>query len=332
MENGLRDHGEIAFEKHVVDANDGAGERVFHGSKENVRCAIRDGGEGGIESWARNSRDGIAEKLDGGGFAEGAGFALESYTGGLKRGDQLAAPDGEARRLKPTLHGATRADFGIAGMFCLPELPANSASVFGFAAAIANLEIRAPRSIIHCMMPKRAAVTRPQPDEYAPYYETYVSLIPGDDIVGTLEAQRVQMAQLLAARSEREGNFRYAPDKWSVKEVIGHICDAERIFAYRLLRIARGDQTPLASFEQNDYIAPGAFGERTLADLAAEFAAVRAATIALVQSLKAEAWVRRGAASGKTVSARALAYIIAGHEIHHRKILDEKYFPAIPRA
>jgi len=107
------------------------------------------------------------------------------------------------------------------------------------------------------MMPKRAAVTRPQPDEYAPYYETYVSLIPGDDIVGVLEAQRVQMAQLLAARSEREGNFRYAPEKWSVKEVIGHICDAERIFAYRLLRIARGDQTPLASFEQNDYIAPG---------------------------------------------------------------------------
>jgi len=182
------------------------------------------------------------------------------------------------------------------------------------------------------MIPKRAAVTRPQSDEYAPYYETYVSLIPGDDIVGVLEAQRVQMAQLLTARSEREGNFRYAPDKWSVKEVIGHICDAERIFAYRLLRIARGDQTPLTSFEQNDYIVPGAFNERTLGDMAAEFAAVRAATMALVESLTAEAWVRRGTASEKTVSARALAYIIAGHELHHRKILDEKYFPAIPRA
>ena len=332
MENGFGDHGEIAFEKQVVDANDGTGERVFHWSEENVRCAIRDGGEGGIEGRARNSRDGIAEKLDGGGFAEGAGFALESDACGFKRWDQLAAPDGKARRLKPTLHGATRMDCSVAGMSCSPELPANSASVFRFVAAIANLEIRAPRSIIQPMMPKRAAVTRPQPDEYAPYYETYVSLIPGDDIVGVLEAQRVQMAQLLAARSEREGNFRYAPDKWSVKEVIGHICDAERIFAYRLLRIARGDQTPLASFEQNDYIAPGAFGERTLADLAVEFSAVRAATIALAQSLKAEAWVRRGTASGKTVSARALAYIIAGHEMHHRKILDEKYFPAIPRA
>ena len=332
MENGFGDHGEIALEEQVIDADDGTGKRVFHWSEENVRSAIRDGGEGGIEGGARNSRDGIAEKLDGGGFAEGAGFALESYTGGFKRGDQLAAPDGKARRLKPTLHAATRADFSSVAEFCLPELPANAASVFGFVAALANLEIRAPGSIIQHMMPKRAAVTRPQSDEYAPYYETYVSLIPGDDIVGVLETQRVQMAQLLAARSEREGNFRYAPDKWSVKEVIGHICDAERIFAYRLLRVARGDQTPLVSFEQNDYIAPGAFGDRTLADLAAEFAAVRAATMALVQSLKAEAWVRIGSASEKTVSARALAYIIAGHEVHHRKILDEKYFPAIPRA
>src|SRR5260221_9393383 len=99
VENRFRDHREIAFEKQVIDANDGAGERVFHGSKENIRCAIRDGGEGGIESWARNSGDGIAEKLDGGGFAEGAGFALESYTGGFKGWDQLVAREGKARRL-----------------------------------------------------------------------------------------------------------------------------------------------------------------------------------------------------------------------------------------
>ncbi|HWY43841.1 MAG TPA: DinB family protein [Candidatus Sulfotelmatobacter sp.] len=182
------------------------------------------------------------------------------------------------------------------------------------------------------MIPKRAPVTRPQSDEYAPYYEKYVSLIKSDDIVGVLEAQRVQMAQLLGARSEREGNFRYAPDKWSVKEIIGHICDSERIFAYRLLRIARGDQTPLPGFEQDDYIAPGAFGERTLADMAAEFAAVRAATIALVQSLPAEAWTRGGTASDNPVTARAQAYIIAGHQMHHQNILNEKYFPAIPRA
>ncbi len=182
------------------------------------------------------------------------------------------------------------------------------------------------------MIPKRASVTRPQPDEYAPFYEKYVSLIPGDDIIGALEAQRVQMSQLLAARSEREGNFRYGPDKWSVKEVIGHVSDAERIFSYRLLRIARGDATPLASFEQDNYIATGAFGDRTLGDMAAELAAVRAATMALVQSLPPEAWTRLGTASNNPVSARALAYIIAGHELHHRRILEEKYFPAIPRA
>lgn len=182
------------------------------------------------------------------------------------------------------------------------------------------------------MMPKRAAVTRPQSDEYAPYYEKYVSLIASDDIVGTLEAQRVQMTQLLGAKSEREGNFRYAPDKWTVKEVIGHISDAERIFSYRLLRIARGDATPLPGFEQDDYIATGAFHERALADLAAELATVRAATMTLVESLSADGWVRRGTASNNPVSARALAYIIAGHEMHHRRILEEKYFSAIPRA
>jgi len=182
------------------------------------------------------------------------------------------------------------------------------------------------------MIAKRAAITRPQSDEYAPYYEKYVSLIPGDDIIGTLEAQRAQMAALLAARSERDGNFRYAPDKWTVKEIVGHICDAERVFSYRLMRVARADTTPLASFEQDNYVRTGAFGDRTLADLASELAAVRASTLALVRSLPSEAWTRLGTASNNPVSARALAYIIAGHELHHKKILEEKYFPAIPRA
>lgn len=100
----------------------------------------------------------------------------------------------------------------------------------------------------------RTARMRPGAGEYAPFYEKYVSLIPGDDVLGALEAQRVQMAQLLAARSEREVNFRYAPGKWSVKEVVGHINDAERIFSYRALRIARGDTTPLAGFEQDGYV------------------------------------------------------------------------------
>jgi hypothetical protein len=182
------------------------------------------------------------------------------------------------------------------------------------------------------MISKRAPVRRPQPDEYASFFEKYVSLIQSGDIVGTLEAQRVQMVQLLGARSEREGNFRYAPGKWSVKEIIGHLSDAERIFSYRALRIARGDETPLPGFEQDDYIVTGRFNDRTLADLAAEFLSVRMATITMVQSFTEEAWNRRGTASDHPVTVRAMAYVIAGHEMHHRKILDERYFTAIPRA
>src|SRR5712692_1610978 len=129
------------------------------------------------------------------------------------------------------------------------------------------------------MEPKRAAATRPGPGEYAPYYETYISKVKGNDIVSILEAQRLQMAQLFAARSERDGNFRYAPDKWTVKEVLGHVSDTERIFAYRALRIARGDQTPLPGFEQDDYVRGAHFNKRTLAGLSEEFAAVRTASI-----------------------------------------------------
>ena len=182
------------------------------------------------------------------------------------------------------------------------------------------------------MEPKKAAATRPGPGEYAPYYETYISKVKGSDIVGILGAQRLQMAHLFAARSERDGNFRYAPDKWTVKEVLGHVNDAERIFAYRALRIARGDQTPLPAFEQNDYVRGGNFAERTLVDLAEEFELVRAASIALFKSLQKEAWQRRGVASKNEVSVRALAFIVVGHELHHREILEERYFPAIPRA
>lgn len=182
------------------------------------------------------------------------------------------------------------------------------------------------------MTAPRQAHARPGKDEYASFYEPYVSLIPGDDILGALESQRLQTAHLLAARSEREGNFRYAPGKWSVKEVIGHLSDSERIFAYRALRIARADSTPLSGFEQDDYVRSGGFGERTLADLTEEFAAVRAANLAMFRTLKDEAWIRRGSANKNEVTVRALAYIIAGHELHHRRILEERYFPAIPRA
>jgi hypothetical protein len=173
---------------------------------------------------------------------------------------------------------------------------------------------------------------RPEATEYAEFYAGYVSKVPGTDAVSVLESQRLQMVQLFAGRSERDGSFRYAPGKWTVKEILGHVTDAERIFTYRALRIARGDQTPLASFEQDDYVKNGGCGERTLAGLAEEFALVRAASIVLFRSFSEEAWTRRGIASQKEVTVRALAFITAGHQIHHRLILEERYFPAIPRA
>jgi uncharacterized damage-inducible protein DinB len=182
------------------------------------------------------------------------------------------------------------------------------------------------------MEAKRAVTSRPEPGEYAPYYEKYVALIPGNDIVTILESQRLQMIQLFAARSERDGNFRYAPGKWTVKEVLGHVSDTERIFAYRALRIARGDKTPLSGFEQDDYVKAGGFAERALAELAEEFAHVRSASVALFRSLGKDAWTQRGVANKNEVSVRALAFITAGHELHHRRILEEKYFPFIPRA
>jgi uncharacterized damage-inducible protein DinB len=175
-------------------------------------------------------------------------------------------------------------------------------------------------------------MNRPEATEYADYYANYISKVPGSDVLNVLESQRLQMLQLFAGRSERDGSFRYAPGKWTVKEVLGHIADTERIFAYRALRIARGDQTPLPGFEQDDYVRSGAFGDRTLAGLAEEFGAVRTASVSLLRSFNEEAWSRRGMASQKEVTVRALGFMIAGHQIHHRIILEERYFPAIPRA
>ncbi len=172
---------------------------------------------------------------------------------------------------------------------------------------------------------------RPQASEYAPYFEKYVAMVPDGEIVETLEAQLRETKLLLARLSEKEAEFRYAEGKWSVKEVLGHISDQERVFAYRLLRIARGDQTPLAGFEQDDYVKTGNFAARSLAELLEEFTVVRRATIALVRSLDEAAWLRRGVANQKEISVRAQVFLIAGHERHHRLVLQERYFPELPR-
>jgi len=174
--------------------------------------------------------------------------------------------------------------------------------------------------------PPVLTIARPQPGEYAPYYERYVSLVQGEDILSTLDQQRRETMLLLSCRDDDEGDFRYAPEKWSAKEVLGHVCDTERIFAYRALRFSRADATPLEGFEQDDYVRNGAFSQRPLSDLVEDFIAVRRATLSLLRNLDEAAWVRRGTANKNEVSVRALAYIIAGHELHHRRILEEKYF------
>jgi hypothetical protein len=174
--------------------------------------------------------------------------------------------------------------------------------------------------------PPSFTIARPQAGEYAPYYDRYLSLVPGEDILSTLDQQRRETMLLLSGRDEEDGNFRYAPEKWSAKEVLGHVCDTERIFAYRALRISRADATPVEGFEQDDYVRNGPFAQRPLADLVEDFIAVRRATLSLLRNIDEAAWSRRGIANKNEVSVRALAYIIAGHELHHRRILEQKYF------
>jgi len=170
-------------------------------------------------------------------------------------------------------------------------------------------------------MPNR----RPDPSEHAAYYEKYVSLVPGDDPVAVLQENLRTTSELLESISEDESASRYAEGKWSIKEVLGHINDAERVFSYRAMRISRGDETPLAGFEQEDYIKNFPFESLRWTDLVEEYKAVRKSTLALLTQLPKAAWERRGTASNNAVSVLALAFIIAGHELHHVKLLRERY-------
>jgi len=168
--------------------------------------------------------------------------------------------------------------------------------------------------------------------DYAPYYAKYIELVPDGDLVETLESQLRDYHRLLSPIPEESADFRYATDKWSIKESLGHVNDAERIFSYRILRFARADQTPLASFEQDDYVRSGNFAARRLPELLDEFAAIRRTTLVLLRSLDDAAWLRRGVASGKEVSVLALAFIIVGHARHHQLIFEERYLPALQTA
>ena len=171
----------------------------------------------------------------------------------------------------------------------------------------------------------RSAIGRPAPGEHAQYYEKYVSLVPEGDIVSTLSEQAGTTLSLLGGIPETKADSRYAPDKWSIKEVVGHLIDCERIFAYRALRFARNDATPQPGFEQDDYVRNAEFSQTLLADLVVEFDCLRRANVYMFKGLTADAWLRGGSANDSDVSVRALAHIIAGHELHHVGILRSRY-------
>lgn len=172
----------------------------------------------------------------------------------------------------------------------------------------------------------RIALERPAPDEFDAFYASYIARVPTvSDAVRQLAAQGDDLARVLAAVPEAQAGFRYAAGKWSIREVLCHVCDAERVFAYRLLRIGRGDGTPLAGFDEDAYARAAEGDRRMQADVVDEWRSVRGATSSLVGGLPGAAWTRRGVANHKPVSGRALVYIILGHVEHHRHVFAERY-------
>ncbi|QAY67396.1 DinB family protein [Paenibacillus protaetiae] len=165
----------------------------------------------------------------------------------------------------------------------------------------------------------------PQKEEFNPYYDRYISLLKGQDVLVQLELQIDQMKQLLTSVSEKDWTYRYAPDKWTLKEVIGHIIDNERIMAYRMMCIAYGEQKSLPGYDQDDYMSQDPYAHCTPQELLEEYITVRRATLALLKRLPARFLARIGNANQSDTSARALAYIIAGHELHHMRIIQERY-------
>lgn len=168
-------------------------------------------------------------------------------------------------------------------------------------------------------------LARPTPAEYATFYAAYIAEISDGDILDILETTGRETQRLLAAVGETRGDYRYAPEKWSLKQVIGHLCDAERVFAFRALAFVRNDPARLPSMEQDDYMQHANFDHRSLRSIADELASVRAATLSLFHSIDGDMWLRRGTANNVEFTVRAMPYIIAGHELHHMGVVREHY-------
>ena len=173
-------------------------------------------------------------------------------------------------------------------------------------------------------------IQRPASGEYNPYYEKYIDQVPPGDVRLILRVQLSDTIALLRPLTEQQAGFRYAPGKWSIRQTVGHIIDIERVMTYRALRVARADSTPMPGFDENAYAETAGSDARSLQSLLGELEAVRQGTAAFFQPLQQEAWTRVGTANNSPISVRALAYIIAGHELHHREILQSRYLPVLP--
>lgn len=173
-------------------------------------------------------------------------------------------------------------------------------------------------------------ISAPDADEYAPFYAGYVALVRERDPIGILKRQVPVLRAVCAGMTDADSLTRYAVGKWSIKQVLGHLSDVERVFSYRLLRICRGDPTPLPGFDENLYVEAGDFERRPVRSLLQELETVRASTLRLIETIPPEHWTRRGIANGFEISVRALAFITAGHVEHHYNILRERYALAIP--
>ena len=173
-------------------------------------------------------------------------------------------------------------------------------------------------------------LTAPTPDEYAEFYAGYIRFAQARvDVLAALSKQIEEIKTSLGSLSDEQALFRDAPKEWSIKEVMGHLNDVERVFSYRLLRVSRNDPTPLPGFEQDDYVREAGFDRCAMHDLIQEFEYLRRANILAIENMREESSLRRGTASGFTVSARALIYMLVGHVDHHIASLNEKYLPAL---
>ena len=168
-------------------------------------------------------------------------------------------------------------------------------------------------------------MNRPETNEFAPYYNNYISQIDGDDVMPVLNSQSAELRSMFATVPEEKGSFAYAEGKWTIKELLSHLIDGERIFAYRILRVSRGDKTPIEGFEQDDYIKTSNANDRCFSDLLDEFDLQRRANLLMMNNISDDASRQMGTASDNPVSARALVYILAGHVRHHLKVLNERY-------